>query len=206
MNEAGKPIFIITNDLAQYAIKHVQGNAELIGKKRRFGFNFYVNKGLSDVHDPETYKRKEATMNPVPNGNGFYKNSYVGADAKFYPHIDVKKFKYYYSFGLEKGEAYCRIEKQVTVPHNYWAPIGGGWYQYTYGTSTSISVNYFSNPFWGFHHKEGCLWTITNWLFLEAEINVGVNRFIEPETDSEGKKHRSTSIKFGGGLHLGFAL
>jgi hypothetical protein len=214
MNEAGRPIFVITGDLAQYAIKHVQFNAELIGKKRRFGFNVYYNKGLSPLRDPETYKRKEVTINPVADGDGFYKSYYWGVDAKFYPKVEVKRFKYYYSFGLEFGESSCRIEKENTYASNK----GTGYYYYTssgswvYGTSfsaassTAKSINYYTNPYWGFHHKQGCLWTITDWLYLEAELNVGLNRFLGPEKDSDGKLERSNSIKFGGGLHLGFAL
>lgn len=209
MNEIGKPIFVISNDLAQYAINHIQFNAELINKKRTFGFNFYCNIGMSKPYDPVTYKRKEVTMNPVSNGDGFYKRYYVGADAKIYPHVEAKRFKYFYSFGFESGEAICRIENQNTMtssPNFFTSNTYYYYSNYSVSNSTRNSSSYFTNNFWGIHHKHGCLWTITNRLFLEAEINVGLNRFIGPDRDSDGKKYRYNSIKFGGGFHLGFAF
>lgn len=206
ISESGKPIFIVSNDLAQYAIRHIQFNVELISKKRGFGFNFYFNKGMSDLRDPSTYKKREATMNPVAGGDGFYKSYYVGADAKIYPIVESKKVKYFYSFGFEVGESSCRIEKENTMTYMPGYHMGNTYYYYSMSTNTTKSVNYYTDLFWGLHHKQGCLWSITRWLYLGAEINVGLNRFYEPGINSEGKRSKSNSIKYGAGLSLGLAI
>src|SRR3989344_4472856 len=147
MDEAGKPIFVISTDLAQYIIKHIQFNAELIDKQRRFGFNFYFNKGMSELYDRETYSRKEVTMSHAKSGDDHYKNYYVGADAKFYPKVETKKIKYFYSFGFESGEAGCIVEDQNTIINRpgYWS--GNTYYYYSVSTSTSSSLHYSPDMF-----------------------------------------------------------
>ncbi|MDP2387607.1 MAG: hypothetical protein Q8M29_14645 [Bacteroidota bacterium] len=188
---------IISMDLAQLSIiQHIQANVEYIPKNRKFGFEAYYNKGLTDRKYVATYERKEATINKVEYGDGYYKYQYVGFNIKIYPHAH-KKLTYFMAFGTEQGKAgaYLTITKFNSNP-NWWnnTPIA---------TTTKTRVEtYYAN----YHFNNGCVLRIKKYFILQGNIALGINQFTRYKEDPKDKNQFDLSAKLGLGLMMGVAF
>ncbi|MGZ3863369.1 MAG: hypothetical protein ACXVPN_08105 [Bacteroidia bacterium] len=193
---------IISFDLLQAAIAHAQLNFERIAKKRNYGVVLFVNKGLLDEKNGDTYSRYECKL----NGNGaYYKKMYGGLDFKFYPRSH-KKFTPWFSFGVEAGMAVnqaidYKVKKIDTVI------VRGAT---TFFSNLQDPYTYYANKsFIACNLKCGYAYRPTKHLIIQGSVIVGLGRF-EKETDPDPLVHETEKynyfFKLGASVLLGYAF
>ncbi len=186
---------LISVDLFQLTIRHVQLNFDYFFKNKKNGISFYGNFGVLAPTYYKTYQHWETEW--LFSGK-MYKKYHFGVDFKVFP-SKHRKLNYFYSLGLDAGRVFVREEELVlsSVVHS---PMGGYYY-----VPQHYIDNYYKGLYSSFRYNNGFLWRITKSLYMHGGIVLGVN-YYRYHSKTEDKDINLFLPKVLGNVSLGFAF